>query len=96
MGAGERWWRSGYQNPKKAAWTHKSAKEILADIKQLGVPRDRWPTAAGNLAHGSAKHARLDEYIARLWGPTCVQFNLPSINKTKAAEVFALMQEEPV
>ena len=88
--------RSGYQNPKKAAWTHKSAKEILADIKQLGVPRDRWPTAASNLSHGSAWLAREDKYAARLWGPTCVEFRLPSINKTKAAEVFALMQEEPV
>jgi len=86
--------RTGYQlNPR---WTRMSAEQILADIKQLGVPRDRWPTAASNLTHGSAKHARLDEYVARLWGPTCVQFNLPSLGKTKAVEVFALMQEEPV
>lgn len=94
--AGTRHQLWGYQNPEKRAWTSMSAKAILADIKQLGVPRDRWPTAVGNLTHGSAKHARLDEYIARLWGPTCVEFHLPSISKAKAAEVFALMQEEPV
>jgi len=92
----ERVVRAGYQNPTKAKWTSMAADEILADIKARGVPRARWPTNASHLHAGAAVDKRRDSYVAKLWGPACVEFHLPTINIGKAAEVFALMQKERI
>ena len=71
----------------KAAWKEMTPDDIVADLKERGVPRFVWPTKKSQMVHGPGRPTSS-------WGRTCVEFNLPHLHVTKAAAVVALIQQE--